>query len=88
MYITPKVSPCPVEPLHRWRTSGQVLEGESKATVTPQRSAPLFTVMPHTTNRTHSPSHSPSSDDENTPPQSLDTSMEALSPNQGERESS
>jgi hypothetical protein len=36
--------------------------------------------MPHTTNRTHSPSHSPCSDDENTPPQSLDGG-----PNQGER---
>ena len=34
--------------------------------------------MPHTTNRTHSPSNSPSSEDENTLPQSLDTSMEAL----------
>jgi hypothetical protein len=34
--------------------------------------------MPYTTNRTHRPSYSPSSDDENTLPQSLDTSMEAL----------
>ena len=34
--------------------------------------------MPQTANRIHSPSHSPPSDDENTPPLSLDASKEAL----------
>lgn len=70
-----------MEPLHKWRTS-EVLKDKEQVIVAPhaalQQSVSLSTLMPQTANRIHSPSRSLSSDDENTPPLSLDASKEAL----------
>jgi hypothetical protein len=85
-YYIPNIQVAPVDrlQLHHivlWSgPTGGMMAKYLRVDVAPQQtSTSLSTPMPHTTDRTQSPSHSPPpSEDENAPPLSLKTSKEAL----------